>query len=90
MEIPFSTSNKDQKTVLFGGSSKTLPKSFSKPFDKKTTETLKTFRDVSQLFDQSENSVRCDRYTPDELNKIKVKQEDLCLIPPCFFIMCPY
>ena len=31
MEIPFSTlSNKGQKTVLFGGSSKTLAKSFSK------------------------------------------------------------
>ena len=39
MEIPFSTlSNKCLKPVLFGGASKTLPKSFSKPFDKKTTE----------------------------------------------------
>ena len=90
MEIPFSTSNKGLKTALFGGSSKTLPKSFSKPFGKKTTEKLKTFRDVSQLFDQSENSVSCDYYTPYELNKIKVKQEDLCLIPQYFFIIYPY
>ena len=70
MEIPFSTlSNKDLKTVLFGGPSKTLAKSFSKPFDKKTTEKLKTFREVSQLFGQSENSVSRDYYTPHELNK---------------------
>ena len=81
MEIPFSTlSNKGLKTVIFGGSSKTLPKSSSKPFDKKTTEKLKTFREVSQLFDQSENSVSCDYYTPYELNKIKVKQEDLSVL----------
>ena len=30
---------------------------------------------ISQLFDQSENPVRCDYYTPYELNKIKVKQD---------------
>ena len=81
MEISFSTlSNKVLKTVLFGGSSKTLPKSFSISFDEKTTEKLKTFREVSQLFDQSENSVSCDYYTPYELNKIKVKQEDLSVL----------
>ena len=100
MKIPFSTlSNKGLKTVLFGDSSKTLAKSFSKPFDKKTTEKLKTFREVSQLFnqsensvscyyytpyeqlfDQSENSVSCYYYTPYELNKIRVKQEDLSVL----------
>ena len=31
----------------------------------------------SHLFDQSENSVSCDYYMSYELNKIKVKQEDL-------------
>ena len=83
MEIPFSTlSNKDLKTVLFGGSSKTLPKSFSKPFDKKTTAKLKTFHEVSQLFDHSENSVSCHCYTPYDLNKIKVKQGDLSVLHP--------
>ena len=79
MEIPFSRlSNKGLKTVLFGGSSKTLPKSFSKLFDNKTTEKLKTFCEVSH--DQSENSVSCDYYTPYELNKIEVKQEDLSIL----------
>ena len=81
MEIPFSTLfNKGLKPVFFGGPSKTLPKSFSEPFDKKTTENLKVFGKVSQLFDQSENSVSCDYYTPYELNKIKVKQEDLSVL----------
>ena len=62
MEIPFSTlSNDSLKTVLFlevllRPFSK---KSFSKSFDKKITKDLKTFHEVSQLFDQSENSI-CD------------------------------
>ena len=70
MEILFSTlSNKGLKTVLFEASSKNSLKSFSKPFDKKTTKKLKTFCEVSQLFDQSEHSVSCDYYTLYELNK---------------------
>ena len=65
MEIPFSTwSNKGLKSIFFGVSSKTLANSFSKPFDKKTKETWTTFREESQLFDQSENSGSCDYYTP--------------------------
>ena len=88
IKIPFWTlSNKSLKTVLFWGSSKTLPKSFSKSFDKKTTEKLKTFCEVSQLFDQSENSVSCDYYTPYELNKIKVKQEDSSLLHLNIFLL---
>ena len=81
MESPFSRlSNKDLNTVLFGGFSKTSGKSFSKPFEKKTTEKLKAFCEVSQSFDQSENSVSCDYYTPYELTKIKIKQEDLSVL----------
>ena len=81
MEIPFSTlSNKCLKTVLFRGFSKTLPKSFSKSFDKKSIEKLKTFCEVSRLFDQSENLVSCDYYIPYELNKINVKQKDLSVL----------
>ena len=59
--------------MIHGGSSKTLPKSFSKPFDKKTTEKLQTFCEVSHY----------DYYTPYELNKkedISVKQEDLFVL----------
>ena len=91
MEIPFSTlTNIGLKTVFFGGSFKTLAKSCSKPFEKKTTEKLKAFREVSQLFDRFENSVSCDYYTPYDPKKIKVKQDNLCLKPQYFFIICPY
>ena len=52
MEIPFSTlSNDSLKTVLF---LEVLLRPFSKSFDKKITKDLKTFHEVSQLFDQSE------------------------------------
>ena len=80
MEITFSTSNKGPKTVLFGGSFKTFVKLFSKPSEKKTTEKLKTFCEVSQLFDQSENSASCDYYTPYELRKTNGKHEDLSVL----------
>ena len=91
MEIPFPILfNKGLKTVLFGGSSKTLPKSFSKPFDKKTTEKLKTFHKVSQLFDQSENSVSCNYYNPYELNMKSKTRRLIYLTPQYFFCICPY
>ena len=81
MRMPFLTlSNKGLTTVPFGDPSKTLGKSFSKPFEKKITEKLKTFCEVSQLFDQSENWVSCDYYTPYELNKIKAEHEDLSIL----------
>ena len=35
---------------------------------------------MSKLLDQSENSVSRDYYTPYELNKIKVKQENLSVL----------
>ena len=56
--------------MLFRGSSKTLAKLFSKPL---YIRKLKK-HEVSQLFDQSQNSVSCG------LNKINVKQEDLTVI----------
>ena len=67
-----------------GGSSKTLSESFLKPFGKKTTEK---FREINQLFDQSENSVSCDYYTPYKLNRIKVKQEDLSVFYLKIFLL---
>ena len=81
MKIPFLTlSKRGLKTVFFRGASKTLATLFSKPFNKKITEKLKTFCEVSQLYDQSENSISCDYYTLYELNKIKVKQQDLSVL----------
>ena len=53
---------KGLKTAIFGGPSKFLVKSFSKPFEKSKNISLKTFHEVGKLFDQSENSVNCDYY----------------------------
>ena len=38
------------------------------------------FKQVNQLFDQSENSISCDYYDVDELNKIVISQSDLTVI----------
>ena len=38
------------------------------------------FKQVNQLFDQSENSISCDYYDVDELNKIVISQSDLTAI----------
>ena len=35
---------------------------------------------VNQLFDQSENSISCDYYDVDNLNKIVISQNDLTVI----------
>ena len=42
---------------------------------------MQKFSEVSQLFKYSKNPVRCDFYTPYELDKIKVKQEDSSILP---------
>ena len=38
------------------------------------------FKQVNQLFDQSENSISCDYYDIDDLNKIVINQSDLTII----------
>ena len=41
---------------------------------------MSCFKQVNQLFDQSENSINCDYYDVDELNKIAINQSDLTVI----------
>ena len=38
------------------------------------------FKKVNKLFDQSENSISCDYYDVDDLNKIVINQSDLTAI----------
>ena len=38
------------------------------------------FKQVNQLFDQSENSISCDYYDVDDLNKIVINQSDVTVI----------
>ena len=41
---------------------------------------MSRFKQVNQLFDQSENSISCDYYDVDDFNKIVVNQSDLTVI----------
>ena len=41
---------------------------------------MSRFKQVNQLFDQSENSISCDYYDVDDFNKIVINQSDLTVI----------
>ena len=41
---------------------------------------MSRFMQVNQLFDQSENSISCDYYNVDNLNKIVINQSDLAVM----------
>ena len=41
---------------------------------------MSRFKQVNQLFDQSENFISCDYYDADDLNKIVINQSDLTVI----------
>ena len=41
---------------------------------------MSCFKQVNQLFDQSENSISCDYYDVDDFNKIGINQSDLTVI----------
>ena len=46
---------------------------------KKFKKMMSRFKQVNQLFDQSENSITCDYYDVDDLNKIVINQSDLVI-----------
>ena len=48
---------------------------------------MSRFKQVNQLFDQSENSISCDYYDVDDFNKIVIKQSDLTIM--CLNISSP-
>ena len=49
--------------------------------NKKTREFLKTFRKMSQIFEQSENPLSCDYYDNSDFKKLKInKQQDLPIL----------
>ena len=41
---------------------------------------MSCFKQVNQLFDQSENSISCDYYDVDDFNKIVINQSDFTVI----------
>ena len=46
---------------------------------KKYKKMMSRFKQVNQLFNQSENSIGCDYYDVDDLNKIVINQSDLVI-----------
>ena len=49
--------------------------------NKKTKEFLKKFREMSQIFEQSENPLSCDYYDISNFKKLKInKQQDLSVL----------
>ena len=73
-EISFPTlSNKDSKDFLC---LETIPQPSRKSYKnraKKLTNMMSHFKQVNQLFDQSENSISCDYYDIDGFSKIVIK-----------------
>ena len=47
---------------------------------KEIKKMMSRFKQVNQLFDQSENSISCDYYDVDNLNKIVINQSDIAVI----------
>ena len=47
--------------------------------NKKTKDFLKTFREMSHIFEQSENPLSCDYYISD-FEKLKINKQDLSIL----------
>ena len=84
-EFPFSSvSNKDLHSfALSSGPTNVNNHSSStvKKIDKKTKEFLKKFREIDQIFDQSDNLISCNYYDIPEIREMKMrKQQDLSIL----------
>lgn len=80
-EMPFtSLLNKGFKIFLpwnpFHHIAQVIP---PKKVDKCTKDISKKFKDLNQLFDNTENAVNCDYLDINEYKKIKVKEQDFSL-----------
>ena len=48
--------------------------------NKKTKDFLKTFHEISQIFEQSENPLSCDYYDISDFKKLKINKQDLPIL----------
>ena len=81
MELPFSTVKNNDLQKLLNDSHNNHPKPFPRKMNKKTKDFLKKFREMSQLFEQSENPLSCDYYDISYFKKLKInKQQDLSIL----------
>ena len=79
-EFPFFQMNdKELKTFLKKSKTSATPiQVTSKEF--RTKELIKSFKQLKQIFEESENSVSCDYYSVHDLSKIQIHQHDLSII----------
>ena len=81
MELPFFTVKNNDLQKLLSDSHNNHPKPFPRKMNKKTKDFLKKFREMSQIFEQSENPLSCDYYDISDFKKLKInKQQDLSIL----------
>ena len=79
-QISFSAlSKQDFKDFLYSTTTP-QPSQILQESSKKILKIMSRFMQVNQLFDQSENSISCDYYNVDNLNKIVINQSDLAVM----------
>ena len=80
-QIPFSAlSNKDFEDFLYSIFILYSSLQILQKVSKEIKKIMSRFKQVNQLFDQSENSISCDYYDVDDLNKIVINHCDLTVI----------
>ena len=74
MELPFFTVQNKDLQILLNDPQNNHPKAISKKMNKKTKEFLKKFREMSSIFEQSENPLTCDCYHISDFKKLKINK----------------
>ena len=81
MELPFFTIKGNEIQKLLNYSHNNHPNPIPKKMNKKTKQFLKKFREMSQIFEQSENSLSCGYYDISDFKKLKInKEQDLSIL----------
>ena len=81
MELPFFTVKNNDLQKLLSDSHNNHPKPFPRKMNKKTKDFLKKFREMSQIFEQSENPLSCGFYDISDFKRLKIKkQQDLSIL----------
>ena len=79
-EVSFSAlSNKDFKDFFYSTTTP-QPSQILQKLSKKIKKLMTRFKQVNQIFDQSEYSITCDYYDVDDFDKIVMNQNDLTVI----------
>ena len=72
--------NKELKSFLKISKTSATPTQVTRKTKLRTKELMKSFKQLKEMFDESENPVSCDYYDVHDLNKILIHQHDLSII----------